>query len=189
MPKPAAREPVLAGKGFFSSLLRFLISAFILWQLLMITFWLMPPSATQQLLYKPLHSYLWMVGCDQNWNMFSPNPSDLDVYMSAQITYQNGTQKTWVFPRMHSLGILAKYQQERFRKFIENAHLDVHSAVWPYVAKFAARANNNQPTTNPVVHVELIRTWQVIPAPPMTPTNYTSYTFYRADYPPGSLSK
>src|SRR5579862_5767533 len=136
--KPAKRRPSGGFEESATILRKAAISAFVLWQLLMVTFWLMPDSATQRFLLRTLRDYMWATGSDQNWNMFSPNPASTDVYMSALITYQDGTQKTWLFPRMHNLGVVQKYQQERFRKFIENAHLDANSAVWPYAARFAA---------------------------------------------------
>ncbi|HEX5324439.1 MAG TPA: hypothetical protein VFW40_11675 [Capsulimonadaceae bacterium] len=191
---PATAPPATGILGALSALFgpqsffyKPLVSAFILWQLLMISFWLLPPSATQQLLLNTLHNYMWWTGNDQNWGMFSPQPANVDIYMQAKITYQDGTQKTWTFPRMHAIGYVQRYQEERFRKMIENAHQDVNSGVWPSVARFAALANNKEPKTNPVVHVELIRDWQPIPPPGDLLPAYNAYTFYRADYAPGSL--
>jgi hypothetical protein len=187
-PKPGARQPAMGLTGLLSALRKPVISLLILWQLLMVTFWLMPSSATQQRLSGAMHPYMWSTGCDQLWNMFSP-PSNIDIYMQAKITYQDGAQKTWVFPRMRNLSLLAKYQKERFRKMVENAHLVTNYAVWPYVARFAAITNNTEPKSNPVVHVELIRTWQGIPPPGLNIPPYQSYSFYQSDYTPGSLDR
>jgi len=153
---------------------KILVSIFILWQLLMTALWLMPASATQRLMLNTLHVYMWVTGCDQNWAMFSPNPANIDVYLQANIFYKDGTHKVWSFPRMHNMGFIQRYQAERYRKMIENAHLDMNSGVWPYLAQFAALSNDTQPKTNPVVQVELIRSWQVITTVPGNSRSHAS---------------
>ena len=167
---------------------RLFIVLFIVWQLFCVAFWLMPASNIKTPFVPLLQEYMWFVGCDQNWNMFAPQPANQDIYLLAKITYRDGAQMTWTFPRMHDLNYFQRYQEERFRKMIEYAHQDGYNRMWPFLARFAALSNDSSPKTNPVVHVELVRRWQNIPKPgaPMPP--YTQYTFYRADFPTGSLN-
>lgn len=167
---------------------RLLVVLFIVWHLLCVALWLLPASSVKEPFIPWIVPYMDWVGCDQNWNMFAPNPSNQDVYLVANITYQNGEQKSWTFPRMHELNYFQRYQEERFRKMIEYAHQDAYSKIWPYLARFAALANNKEPKTNPVVHVDLLRYWQNIPNPGVPMPPYTHYQFYRADFAPGSLN-
>lgn len=168
---------------------RFLITLFIVWQLLAVAFWLMPGSAIKRPFLGLLEPYMWVTAGDQNWSMFAPNPASQDVYLTANIVYQNGANTVYTFPRMRDLNYLQRYQQERFRKMIEWAHQDNYHMMWPYLARFAALANNSRPHSNPVVHVELVRHWQDIPNPGVPMPPYSQYTFYKADYPPGSLDQ
>lgn len=180
-------EPEIVAPKASLTFPKWLISIFIVWQLIMVVMWLLPSSALQRGMLRVLQHYMWATACWQNWQMFAPNPASDDVYMEAKITYHDGSTHLWVFPRMIKQGFLQRYEDERFRKMIENAHQDSQREIWPYVARFAAIANNPEPKTDPVVHVELVRVWQNIPPNPLPPTPYHSFTFYIADYPPGSL--
>lgn len=42
------------------------------------------------------------------------------------------------FPRMEELGLLRRYREERYRKFVENLLLPQSAAYWPDVAKHIA---------------------------------------------------
>jgi hypothetical protein len=166
---------------------RLALSTFILWQIMTAALWLLPQSVTQSSFVIPLRHYMWMVGCDQNWGMFAPNPANADVYVTAQITYQDGTQKEWTYPRMHDLGYVRRYQEERYRKMLEWAHQPAYARMWPWLARFAAQANNDHARTNPVTHVELILHTMNIPNPGVPLPPYTAQTFYQTDFKPGSL--
>lgn len=170
-------------------IVRLLVVLFIVWQIMCVALWLMPASTVKAPFVPWIQPYMWVTGCDQNWNMFSPNPASQDVYLVADITYQNGAQETWTFPRMYELNYFQRYQEERFRKLIEYAHQDNYRNTWPYLARFAALANNKEPQTNPVVHVDLVRYWRNIPNPGVPLPPYTQYLFYKADFAPGSLDK
>lgn len=169
---------------------RLVISTFAIWQIMMTVLWLMPGgSLVQQSFLTPLRHYMWLTGGDQNWAMFAPNPAQQDIYLSAIITYRDGTQKSWNFPRMHDLGYIQRYQEERFRKMIEFGHMSAHSCMWPPLARFAGLSNNSHPATNPVTHVALVLHTLNIPniGVPLPP--YTTDTFYQADYGPGGLTR
>ena len=168
---------------------RLVICTFAIWQIMAAIMWLMPPSALQSSFVIPLRHYMWLTGGDQNWSMFAPNPARADIYLSAQITYQDGSQRSWNFPRMHDLGYIRRYQEERFRKMIEFGHMQQYSQMWPQFARFAAESNNDHPVSNPVVHVDLILNTMYIPDPGTPLPPYTAQTFYQGDFLPGSLPK
>lgn len=64
---------------------------------------------------------------------------------------------------MEQLSLTARTYKERYRKFVENLQVDSYKALWPDVARYIARANNN-PADPPEI-VMLIRYWSDIVPP------------------------
>ena len=72
----------------------------------------------------PVKYYLIPTGFWQYWDMFAPNPANIDFYCDAEVTYADGSHRTYTYPRMYKLGIIQKYGMERFRKYYERARDD-----------------------------------------------------------------
>src|SRR6266498_3385477 len=83
---------------------RFGLNAFILWNLFAVGIWLLPNSVLRQSCTELVRPYLMLTGLAQGWTMFSPNPSDVDLYIEARITYANGQVRGWNYPRMIDMG-------------------------------------------------------------------------------------
>lgn len=177
------------------------VQAFVLFHVFAITSWSLPKPperVTQEgatfalrdapnylLLYNeehvkqsPMKYYLQSTGLWQYWDMFSPNPANTDVWMDAVVTYEDGAQFQYRYPRMKDLPIHEKYIKERYRKFVENAHLDKNSYKWPPIAQRVAylsyRGDDNLP-----LMVELRRHFKVIEAPgEEQPAEHSTYSFY-----------
>ena len=137
-----------------------------------------------------MRPYLVYTGLFQKWDMFAPDPSKLNNFIGAMITYNDGDSKLWTFPRMENLGYVDKYFDERFRKYANDClRLDDYSALWPDAARYVARVNNRP--GNPPVGVQLIRYWSIVPPPggngEETPPNWNQYAFYRYQVQPGDL--
>jgi len=134
--------------------------------------------------------YMVWSGLFQNWDMFAPTPLMLNTYVEAEVIFHNGTVRTWDFPRMEKLSLFDRYLKERYRKFaVDNVRNDEHSALWPDVARFIARANNE--ASNPPVAVVLYRYWSQI-KPPLadgTPQSdpWVRYRFFLYAVKPGDL--
>lgn len=144
------------------------ISLLVSWHAFALFIWLMPGNTPiVQACLGPVRSYLVSTGMAQSWQMFSPNPDKTDVYLSANITYADGSVRAYTFPRMVSMGYVRRYQEERWRKYTEVATHSVQPTVWAALARYAARVNNTLPN-NPPVSVELIRHSREVP-PPGTP--------------------
>ncbi|MGE0541030.1 MAG: hypothetical protein AB7R89_12710 [Dehalococcoidia bacterium] len=163
---------------------RLAISAFILFHIVATIFWVMPQSALRDQLWPRTGKYIGYLGLYQSWGMFAPEPSNLNLYLTAVVTYQDGSRQEWTWPRMAELDLASRYQKERYRKFAENAHLDAYSYVWPSMARFAAEVNANNPA-NPPVHVQLWRHWWLVPPPPTNgdisqdpPHEWNHYMFF-----------
>ena len=163
-----------------------LINAFILWHLFALTIWLLPASALRESFAQNVLPYMTLTGLMQSWTMFSPDPSKLDMYVEARLTYADGQVRSWIYPRMINLGYFERYRHERFRKFIELAHLEDNRMVWPSVALYPARVNNLSPH-NPPVQVQLVRHFRFTPPPGNTWPPYQTYTFYTQPILPQDL--
>jgi hypothetical protein len=118
-------------------------------------------------------------GVWQYWDMFAPNPSDIDWYGDAEVIYRDGTKRIYTYPRMYTSGIVQKYFMERFRKFYERAHDDAYSYAWPAFAQRVALLATSDPK-NPAVEVRLRRHWlQIEPPGKPQPTEYKSAEYFR----------
>lgn len=120
------------------------------------------------------------LGIWQSWDMFSPNPSSWDGYVTADVTYRSGKVVRDLYPRMKTLSLSAKYIKERYRKFLERAHNEQNSWIWPYFAQRIAYEADNEPG-NPPVRVQLHRRWRII-QPPDKPQQREYYDYVYFNY-------
>lgn len=156
-----------------------------------ITLWSLPrtpiyPRGTDALLRlndehfrpSPARYYLEATGVWQYWDMFAPDPSRWDGYVDAEVTYQSGEKRIYAYPRMKKLGIVEKYFKERYRKFLERAHLEQYQYLWPTFAQRIALEATTDPA-NPVVAVTLRRHWRMVQPPEKPqPTEYSRYDYF-----------
>lgn len=126
----------------------------------------------------PLMYYPGVTGFWQYWDMFSPNPASVDLYLEADVTFQDGTTTRFKYPRIYNLPIHEKYLKERYRKFYENANSDNQASTRPFVAQRIALESFKDPN-NPPVKVTLIRFFDTVEAPdkPQNP-EYTVVRFF-----------
>ena len=177
---PHPEQPALSGWQ------RFGLNAFILWNLFAVGIWLLPNSALRQSCSELVRPYLMITGLAQGWTMFSPNPSDVDLYIEARITYADGQVRGWNYPRMIDMGYVERYRRERFRKMIEIANQDSSRMVWPSLARYAARRNNSDPRNRPVA-VELVRHFRNTPAPGFPWGPYRTFACFKTNISPEDL--
>lgn len=125
-----------------------------------------------------LRYYLLTTGVWQSWDMFSPNPSNIDTWGDAEVVYRDGTVERYAYPRMYDLSIPEKYFKERYRKFFERAGEDAHRYMWPTFAQRIAYEMNTRPG-NPPTRVRLYRYRQVLDGPgkPL-PADYSRQMYY-----------
>ncbi len=123
--------------------------------------------------------YLIPSGFWQYWDMFAPNPANVDFYCDADVIYSDGTHRIYTYPRMYKLGLVQKYAMERFRKYYERARDDSYQYVWhDFAQRIALLSTTN--IDNPPVEVRLSRHWNEV-QPPGQPqsTTYQSYEYIR----------
>jgi hypothetical protein len=190
-PRVPSRETVPPAPAIGSELskpARLVISAFIAFHLFAIVTWCIPLDTPLIAAWRAmLRPYVVWTGLFQKWDMFSPDPSKLNGYITAVVTYANGTTSVWGFPRMEELGSGEKYVKERYRKFAnDNLRLDQYAQLWPDAARYIARQNNHP--SNPPVNVELVRNWSIVPPPNSgSVETWNRYVFFRYGVAPGDL--
>jgi hypothetical protein len=133
-----------------------------------------------------LEHYLLPTGLWQYWDMFAPNPTQVDFWCDGEIIFFDGSKTTYQYPRMKNLQLTEKYLRERYRKFFERvnmndpAHGNDNGWMWPVFAQHFALVNASDPK-NPPVKVGLTRHWLDVPrhdAKRGPEPSYNKYTFY-----------
>lgn len=127
----------------------------------------------------PVHYYFAMTGTWQYWDMFAPDPLQIDYWCEAAVEFADGSVKTGYYPRIKTLPLYEKYFKERFRKYLERAHLESASYLWgPFAHRVALNAYTDP--NNPPVRVTLIRHWRRIGPPQNDPGvgQYREYAYY-----------
>lgn len=168
-----------------------IISAFILIYLMCVTLWLMAPSPRRNALvdlYQPV--MLWS-GLWQSFDVFAPNPRDVNLDLEAHITYSDGSKSIWKYPRIDQMGLIERTIHERWRKFgLDHLNWEKEKNLWPDFARFVAYQENSA-NRHPVTIV-LVRHWAYIPKPekglgqPPPPHN-SEYEFFTYTVKPEDL--
>lgn len=171
-----------------SKVRKILISAFIALNILAMVRMHLPLNTKYfATLYRPIDSYLSFFSIYQDWMMFAPNPSKMDVYITAKVEFHDGTSDTYDFEKASRLGLAEKYVfGERFRKFTSEAlRKDENQFMWKDAAKFAMRKVRDQNFHKIPVRVRLTRHWALTPDVNVqliphreNKKNYETFNFY-----------
>ena len=145
------RQGLFADKGK-----RWTINFFIGFHLLAITCWCLPFDTPPLPLFRGMvRPYFLWAGLFQSWDMFAPNPKRANTYIEAELRYQDGSRKTWTFPRLEEMSLREKFLKERYRKYADSLQRDELDDLWPDAARYIARLNSTP--ENPVKTVILIQ--------------------------------
>jgi len=149
--------------SFWSRSRQPLIILFLLWHFSGVLLWLSPNGPLKQKLITPFIGYLNYFGFWQGWSVFE-NPRTYNEYLTALVTFQDGSQKIWEFPRMEKMSIFDKMFNEGYRRWTNDCLSDINeSYLWPDATRYIARLNRidgNNPT-----QVSIIRHWIWIDPP------------------------
>lgn len=122
--------------------------------------------------------YMLSTGFWQYWDMFAPNPANVDFWLDTVVTYEDGTERVVPYPRMKTMSIPEKFFNERFRKFTERVNPDEFAWKWPTFAQRMALIAYTDPANPPKI-VVLRRHFMVFPHMSQPkPTEYTTYAFF-----------
>jgi len=135
---------------------RLVIHLFIASHLVAIAFWCVPIDSPLIPLCRDLvRPYFLWAGLFQSWDMFAPIPKGANTYIEATLRYRDGSQKTWIFPRVEQMSLKEKLFKERYRKFADNLQRDELDELLPDAARRIARLNSSP--GHPVRTVILVR--------------------------------
>jgi len=136
---------------------------------------------------KAIRSYLFFAGTWQYWDMFAPDPSNNDIWFDAIVETTDGRRFEYEIKRIHSMNLIEKYFKERYRKYMERAHLDENRWGWPYLARGVARSFL-QDTGQVPARLTLRRHFRYVfidkPTPPYTVYPFFDYTVTKGDLEP-----
>ncbi|XGC80057.1 hypothetical protein ACES2L_12040 [Bdellovibrio bacteriovorus] len=121
---------------------KILISMFIaLHVTVMVTAGLPDKSAVGKRILKSIAWYQIFFGLDQTWSMFAPNPSAVNSYLDATITFKDGTTEKWTFPRSSHMSSWDRFTSgERMRKYQqENLRPLERQDLWFDLSRFLER--------------------------------------------------
>ena len=81
---------------------------------------------------------LAVMGLDQRWDIFAPDPRRKVFDVRARIAYADGDQETWRLPQ--GPPVIGGYWDGRWRKWLENAMVaGPRAQLWPWLAAWLAR--------------------------------------------------
>lgn len=184
-----------------------LVKAFVLFHLVAITAWSLPrpkpeildgraqPFGSDYVLVggdklrqiPPLSAYLHTSGTWQYWDMFAPDPSNVDLYADAEVEFRDGSKSIVGYPRMYELNLFDKYLKERYRKYYERAGSLEFAYLWPGFAVQMARKAAKDPA-NPPIGVTLRKhSLRIVPPGEPQPTEYSVERYFHYVLQPGDL--
>lgn len=110
----------------------------------------------------PVRYFMFSSGLWQYWDMFAPNPANLDLWWDSVVTFQSGKKLVVEYPRMKTMSIWQKYFKERYRKYLERMNTDsTDSYKRPAFAQRMALLSYKDPS-DPPVRVQLRRHWRTM---------------------------
>lgn len=184
MPEPiTAPDEASPQQAFESSTFgRAVISLFLTITVLSIVIWNMPNSYLRSVLQPIVTPYVAVVGLDQSWRIFAPNPRQTSLTVHARIEYDDGSASRWELPGGEIVG---PYRSYRWRKWADQMRLDDNSEMWEPTARYLASLHSTggrTPTT-----VTLVRRWADVPALRSgDEAEWQEFDFYVLDVEPAS---
>src|SRR5690349_3839852 len=115
-PTPPLDSPLLlksdshpSQKPTRGTLKRALINGFIIFHLVAIISWAIPANSLHRTeINDRLSPYLLWSDLWQGWDIFYPNPRNINTYLEAENTLRKEQQLVWKFPRMEELGFVER---------------------------------------------------------------------------------
>lgn len=126
---------------------------------------------------------LTLMGLDQRWDIFAPDPRRRVVDVRARIGYADGRTETWRLPR--GAPVVGGYWDGRWRKWMDNAMVSgSRSELWPGLAGWLGRERVE--TGRQPVRVTVVGRYYEQRSPGATPLRgpWLDLVVHRLDGPP-----
>ena len=128
-----------------------------------IALWVFPVNASlTRIVRKGIGPYFSLVGLQQEWSLFAPDPITANSYVDGEVVLENGEVRTWSFPRLESMDFKERYGKARYRKFGGWLYRRNYAYAWADAARYAARQFRG--ADSPPRTVKLIRHWERMPS-------------------------
>ena len=126
----------------------------------------------------PARPIVDVVGINQNWAVFAPDPRLQTLDFEARVTLSDESVRVWKIPAGGPW--VGAYRGYRWAKWVENVTVDANrDRLWLATARWAAR-QFDEPHRHPV-RVALVRRWYEV-APPgqpePVPPAWREYTYF-----------
>jgi hypothetical protein len=152
---------------FWEKWRRAVISAFIIFNIVAIGFGSTAPISEQNFLEKIFTPYLVWTRLLQNWRLFVPTPRKFLINYQAEITFKDGTQKTWKRPYPPHWDFFPRHLAYQFQKWdLASNYLEqpvLSSLLWADLAGYLTRIYDSP--SNPPEKIEFFRSRADIPPP------------------------
>ena len=120
-----------------------------------------------------------LLGTEQQWGVFAPDPRQTSLGIEGRVTFADGSTTVWTLPEGPRLGANLRYY--RWRKWLEPVRSDDYRGIWEATARWIASEHAGGPV--PVASVTLVRRFRQNrihgPQPPYEEFSY--YTYVMSD--------
>ena len=128
----------------------------------------------------------------ESWRLFAPEVDKVNVWITARITYADGSSITRRSPDWTKMSALERFLRFREMEFVDSIRMDSSRGAWPGFADYMARTvlHPAKPELK-AIEVVLTRQWAVVPPPmpgleqafPSKSEETGSFVFYTKRYP------
>jgi hypothetical protein len=130
-------------------------------------------SAVSQEVGSGANRLIRVIGTEQQWGVFAPDPRQTSLRVEGRVTFEDGSTAVWHLPEGPRLGANLRYY--RWRKWLERVRDDNQSGLWEPTARWIASEFAGGPS--PVAMVELVRLFHRNTVNGKQP-DYDEFTYY-----------
>ena len=131
-----------------------IISAFIVFYWFMVLICVCADCPIKTFLHQYTRLPELLMGSEQSWRMFCPNPRTYSMHPYAIVTFKDGTTTYYEFPRLEKMSQWDAMLRERLRKHYDDILPWFEFRMFrPYVARYVARGVYD--ASNPPIQVSL----------------------------------
>ncbi len=114
-----------------------------------------------------------VMGTEQQWGVFAPNPRQTSLRIEGRVTFEDGSTAVWYLPDGPRIGGNLRFY--RWRKWLERVRSDDFRNLWEPTARWIASEFDDR--ASPVAQVDLVRLFHdntVVGPQPL----YQEFTYY-----------
>lgn len=110
-------------------------------------------SAVHQSVGPEANYVIRLVGTEQQWGVFAPDPRQTSLRIEGRVTFEDGSTAVWELPEGNRVG--GNFRFYRWRKWLERVRSDDFQGLWDPTARWIASLYGDRGSA--VAKVELVR--------------------------------